>query len=257
MAKIGSPLFILREECAKDLMAVLEKLAQIGYEGIEFLGFFGRKPADIKNELDSCGLAAVGNHVPFDYFAGNTSKVIDEHQEIGCKYITIGAPPADGMPNGLHYTQTIETIEKIGGAMNSAGMKLLYHNHAEELKSRVDGTTILEHIFDDARPDLLCCELDLGWISIGDDDPAFYLRKYKDRCPVIHFKDYIRTEHHSFLFRPTGYGIMNNAHLYDLSLLCNPEWYIMDHDCAYDRDSYFDLKISLDYFKNLMTVVNI
>ena len=87
MAKIGSPLFILREECSKDLPAVLEKLAQIGYEGIEFLGFFGHKPADIKSKLDSCGLEAVGNHVAFDEFAQHTDKVIDEHKELGCGYI--------------------------------------------------------------------------------------------------------------------------------------------------------------------------
>jgi hypothetical protein len=54
---------------------------------------------------------------------------------------------------------------------------------------------------------------------------------------------------------PTGYGVMNNAELYALSLSCKPEWYIMDHDCAYERDSYFDLAVSLDYFKNLMAVM--
>jgi len=50
---------------------------------------------------------------------------------------------------------------------------------------------------------------------------------------------------------------MNNAGLYALSLQCDPlpEWVVMDHDCAYERDSYFDLKISLEYFKNLMMVV--
>ena len=253
MAKIGSPLFILREECAKDLMIVLEKLAQIGYEGIEFLGFFGHKPSTIKNKLDSCGLKAIGNHVAFEEFSGNISKVIDEHKEIGCGYITVGAPGVDGMPGGENYARTIEIFEKLGEAMNAAGMKLLYHNHAEELKAKVNGKTILENIFDDTRSDLLYCEPDLGWISIGGENPAYYLEKYKDRCPVIHFKDYIDTSD-SFLFRPTGYGVVNNAELYALSLACNPEWYIMDHDCAYERDSYFDLAISLDYFKNLMTV---
>ena len=90
-------------------------------------------------------------------------------------------------------------------------------------------------------------------MSIGSADPAYYLEKYKDRSPVIHFKDYMPAGD-SFQFRPTGYGIMNNAELYATSLSCNPEWYIMDHDCAYERDIYFDLAISLEYFKNLMSV---
>ena len=253
-ARIGSPLFILREACEKDLLAVLDKLAQIGYEGIEFLGFFGHKPSAIKNKLVSCGLAAVGNHVPFDYFADNTDEVTDAHKEIGCGYITVGAPGADGMPGGADYARTVETFERLGEAARDAGMKLLYHNHAEELKNKLGGKAILEHIFDDTRPDLLYCELDLGWISIGGGDPAYYLRKYKERCPVIHFKDYMPDDNTGFIFKPTGYGVMQNAQLYALSQKCEPDWYIMDHDCAYERNSYFDLEISLEYFKNLMTV---
>ena len=249
MAKIGSPLFILREECQKDLTGVLDKIAQIGYDGVEFLGFFGRKPSEIKNKLDSCGIIAIGDHVAFDEFAKNTDRVINEHKEIGCGYITIGAP-------GYINTETTETFERIGEKMNAADMKLLFHNHAEELKSKPGGKSVLENIFDDTRPDLLYCELDLGWISIGGAQPDYYLRKYKNRCPVLHFKDYIYNEIGDFIFRPTGYGIMNNAELYKITVDCDspPEWYVMDHDCAYKRDSYFDLKISLEYFRNLIEV---
>ena len=261
MAKIGSPLFILREECGKDLFVVLEKLAKIGYEGIEFLGLFGHKPQDIRKKLDSCGLTAIGDHVGFNEFAENINKVIEEHKELGCGYITINelrsfcSPNSDGLPGGDNYPRTIETIERIGESMNKSDMKLLFHNHADELKHKVNDKTILENLMDDTRPDLLYLEPDLGWMSIGGADPAYYLEKYKNRCPVVHFKDYM-PQKDSFLFKPTGYGIMNNAVLYELSLTCEPkpEWYIMDHDCAYERDIYFDLKISLEYFKNLMMV---
>lgn len=258
MAKIGSPLFILREECAKDLMAVLDKLAQVGYEGAEFLGFFGCTPQNIRKRLDSCGLLAIGDHVAFAEFAQNTDKTIDEHKEIGCGYVTIGAPGADGMPGNKNYGRTIETYERIGERAKAAGMKLLFHNHAEEVKIICGGKTALEHIYDDTRPDLLYCEPDLGWIGIGGKNPEYFMRKYANRCPVVHFKDYILTDESTkdFLFRPTGYGITDNANLYKISLDCGfpPEWYVMDHDCAYGRDPYFDLKISLEYFKNLIEV---
>ncbi|MCL1794144.1 MAG: sugar phosphate isomerase/epimerase [Oscillospiraceae bacterium] len=257
-AKIGSPLFILREECKKDLMAVLGELSEIGYEGIEFLGLFGHKPSEIKSRLDSCGLAAIGDHVGFGEFAENTDKVIAEHKEIGCAYITVGAPGPDGLPGGASYPETIDTYERIGETMKAAKMKLLFHNHAGELKYKVKGKTILENIFDDTRPDLLQCEPDLGWIAISGADPAYYLQKYKDRCPVIHFKDYIPAKTETgFMFRPTGYGAMDNAGLYALSLGCRPDWYIMDHDFAYGRDPYFDLKISLEYFRSLMAVTDL
>ena len=258
MARIGSPLFILREECGKDLMGVLGRLAEIGYDGIEFLGMFGHKPSDIKNKLDSCGLTAIGDHVSFGDFESNTQKVIDDHKELGCGYITIGGPQADGLPGGENYNRTLESLARIGETVNKAEMKLLFHNHADELKRIVNGKSVLENMLDDVCADLLYLEPDLGWMRIGGADPAYYLKKYAKRCPVVHFKDYMPGDADKFVFRPTGYGIMNNAELYELSLCCNPlpEWYIMDHDCAYERDIFADLDISLDYFKNLINVTN-
>ena len=258
MAKIGSPLFILREECQKDLMSVLEKLAEIGYEGVEFLGYWGYKLADVKSKLDSCGLIAIGNHVGFNEFTQNIDKTIADNKNMGCKYITIGGPEPDGLPGGGDYSKTLDCYAKVGEAMNAANMTLLYHNHAAELKNFHAGKSILENLMDDVKPGLLSLEPDCGWIQIGGGDPFYYLDKYANRCPVVHFKDFIPDPkaENGFLFRPTGYGIVNYAELYKktLSFDKKPEWYILDHDCAYERDIYFDMKISLEYFKNLMTV---
>lgn len=274
IVKIGSPLFILRKSCEKDLMGVLERLAEIGYDGVELLGLFGHSPSAIKEKLDSCHLKAIGDHVSFDEFTNNTEKVIEEHRILGCGYITIGTLPVDGLPGGENYARTLEMIEKLGELMNSAGMKLLFHNHAGELENTANGKSILENILDDCRHDLLYLEPDFGWMQIGGADPAYYLKKYRNRCPVVHFKDYIPEDPEkaaqsysyngkentlksdSFMFRPTGYGIMNNAGLYALSLSCNPvpEWYIMDHDCSYSRDEYEDLALSLAYFKSFINV---
>jgi sugar phosphate isomerase/epimerase len=254
MAKIGSPLFILREECKKDLMHVLDRLALLGFDGVEFLGLFGFKPGDIRKKLDDCGLRAVGDHVPYSEFADETNKVIEERAELGCGFITLSGPDADGMPGGSAYPRTIETIQRIGEAVNRAGMKLLYHNHAEELRQKVGEKTVLEHLLDDTPADCLYLEADLGWMQIGGANPAYYLKKYKNRCPVVHFKDYMPYDNpEGFIFRPTGYGVMDNVTLYlaTLQLEQTPEWYIMDHDNAYERDIYGDLKLSLEFFRNL------
>ena len=259
MIKIGSPLFILRDECSKDLMLVIERLAEIGFDGIEFLGLFGHAPADIRKKLDSCGIVAIGDHVPFIDFINNTDKVIADRKEIGCSYITVSPPSAEGMPGESKYSETLDAVKKLGAAVNSAGMTLLYHNHAEELRSTINDKTVLEHIADDIDPDLLSLELDLGWIKIGGADPAYYLRKYKDRCPVVHFKDYSPANNkEGFIFRPTGYGMLRNAVLYNITLgfAKKPEWYIMDHDCAYNRDIYSDLALSLEFFKNLANITS-
>jgi sugar phosphate isomerase/epimerase len=254
MVKIGSPLFILREEAQRDLFRVLERLAEIGFEGVEFLGFFGNKAAAVRAMLNSLGLTAIGNHVPFDEFSRETGRVIDEHKEIGCGYITIGALEQDGLPGSAGYPRTIENITRIGEAVSAAGMKLLFHNHAEELQ-KVNGKTILSHLLDDTPDNHLYLEADLGWMQIGGANPLEYLRRYKNRCPVLHFKDYLPYgNEQGFIFRPTGYGVMDNAGLYVAALALDPppQWIITDHDCAYERDIYSDLQLSFQYMENLM-----
>ena len=251
MIKIGSPLFILRDKCKEDLMTVLGRLAEIGYDGIEFLGLFGHKASDIKNTLDSLNVKAIGDHVGYNEFVNETDKVIDVHKELGCGYITVGSP----FSSGDEYGKIIDNFNKLGEAMNKAGMKLLFHNHREEVVITENGKSILDNLMDDTNPDSVFLEPDLGWAQIGGADPAHYVRKYYNRCPVIHFKDFIPTKD-GFLFRPTGYGVVDNAGLYTLSLACDPlpEWFVMDHDHAYDRDIYDDLKLSLMYFKDLMNI---
>ena len=55
-----------------------------------------------------------------------------------------------------------------------------------------------------------------------------------------------------FEFRPTGYGVLNLPKLMPLCLDCEPAWFVMDHDLAYERDPYEDLKLSLDYTRALL-----
>ncbi|MCL2708399.1 MAG: sugar phosphate isomerase/epimerase [Defluviitaleaceae bacterium] len=257
MTKLGSPLFILRNECAKDLFGVLDRLAKIGYDGVEFIGLFGHKPGEIRSRLDSLGIDAIGDHVPFGEFANDPEKIIEDHLTLGCRFITVGSPGPDGMPGSDGYRLTVETLNALGDKTKSAGMRLLYHNHANELRSRFNGKTALEYFFDDTDPGLLLAEPDLGWIMIGGAEPVHFLRKYRSRCPVIHLKDFIRTgEKSAFEFRPTGYGEAGYAALCAeiKKLAINPEWYVLDHDDAYGRDIFYDLKISLDYVKNLSAI---
>ena len=132
---------------------------------------------------------------------------------------------------------------------------------------------MLDIILDSCEKDGLCLEPDLGWMITAKADPSAYLHKYINRCPVIHLKDvyaedFSKTgdggglteqkalpEKGYFEFRPTGYGLLNLPKLMPLCLKCNPEWFVVDHDAAYNRDIYADLKLSLDYTRNLLMMM--
>jgi sugar phosphate isomerase/epimerase len=272
--KLASPLYILREQCANDLFSVLNKLKEIGFDGVEFLGFFGHNATEVRRCLDDIELRALGNHVSYQSMIHNIDGTLDFHATVGCSYLTVGDWHVSGFPGSPTWDQTLGGLTKISQQAQKYGITLLYHNHDNELIDHVDGHELLDVIMDSTPMQVLSFEPDLGWIEIGGGSCEYYLAKYVDRCPVIHLKDYYSTdkskhgsvrefvpqrgtaERGHFEFRPTGYGVLNLARLMPLCLNCAPEWFVMDHDLAYERDSFADLKLSLDYVKALLPLYN-
>ena len=270
--RFGSPTFLLREVCKKDLLGVLTRIAECGFDGVELFGLFGEEPKSIRQRCDEIGLLVMCDHIPYDDFVSQTDRIIEERTILGTPFITIDCIPQDKLPGTAGFSEAAEQIEHIGGLCKQAGMRLLYHNQGFDLIDTVDGKHSLEVLLDTIPADCLAFQPDLGWIALGGGDPAYFLEKYRDRCPNIHLKDYYATgplllrcasilgyerggkAYQSFEFRPTGYGIMNFPKLMPKVLSCNPEWIVADHDLSYERDSLTDLKASLEYVKKLCTL---
>ena len=51
------------------LLKALEKIKEIGYDGVEFAGYFGASAQTIRAKLDELGLVCVGGHIGLDDFA--------------------------------------------------------------------------------------------------------------------------------------------------------------------------------------------
>jgi sugar phosphate isomerase/epimerase len=270
--KYASPLFIVKDQCEADLFAVLERLKRIGYDGVEFLGFFGKPTDQLAAKLRELGLEALGNHVDYDMFRAEPKAVIAEHKAIGCKYITItGWFGQTYEPN--RFAQWVADVTEIGRMCRAEGVTLLYHNHHSEYLQKVEGQYLQDALLQAVPADALSFEPDLGWMAIAGASALACLTRYVDRCPVLHLKDYYadttgavpgdvmslggkpgRKEHAHFAFRPTGYGIMNYPALREAMIACRPEWVVMDHDLAYGRDPFVDLADSLEYAKRLFTM---
>jgi len=264
--KMASPLYIVREECQRDLAGVLKKLADIGFEGIEFLGFFGHTAEEVKHMLDENHLEALGNHVPYAELLADAEGILSFHEAVGCRYLTVAELPLDD------FAGVSAILDDLAVRAKAHGIRLLYHNHDQELIEKTEDQENLAYIMDHTKADTLALEPDLGWIAIGGGDPAHYLRTYAERSPVIHLKDYFTTDHSllgrvrefvpargtaergHFEFRPTGYGVLNLPALLPLCLACRPEWFVMDHDLAYERDSFEDLKLCLNYVRTLLAM---
>lgn len=274
MDKIGvaSPLYIVREDCQRDLPGVLGKLAALGFDGVEFLGLFGCEPAAVRAILDDLGMKAVGDHIGIDVLCADLEGQLAVYETLGCEYLSVVGIAEEAMPGTAGWDATREKYARAAKAAHARGITLLYHNHDNELLHRVDGGSQLDAILDGIPADDLSFEPDLGWIAIGGGNPLHFLEKYADRCPVLHWKDFYASDCallgdvHDFLpekgaaqrggfaFRPTGYGVMNYPALVPQSLACAPRWIVTDHDLAYENDPYQELKLSLDYVRALLAL---
>lgn len=266
---IAAPLYILREEAQKDLFGVLERLHEIGYDGVELLGLFGKKPEELRKKLDQLGMKALGDHVSTTDFLRDPQQVIADHKILGCEYLTIGWPDRDLLPGQPAYEDAIQDIQTLSALCVQEGITPLYHNHDFEFRT---SPSTLDRVMEYGRQHGLCLEPDLGWMLFGGADPAYYLKLYQDCSPVIHLKDVYavsfeqagkgeelgeekaRPEKGFFEFRPVGYGLLDLPRLMPLCLACQPKWLVADHDLAYDRDSYEDLAWSLSYIRNMLKI---
>jgi sugar phosphate isomerase/epimerase len=277
---IASPLYIVRKEAEKDLYGVFERLAELGFDGVELLGLFGREPKAIRRKAESLGLKILGNHVPVNELLKDSGKVIYDHLELGCSFITISWPAGSrGLnPGAEEFKAELERFGEASRLCREKGITPLYHNHDFEFESGCshpgsENANILDRIMSSCEKDGLMLEPDLGWMLFMQVDPAEYLKAYSERIRAVHLKDVYaedfskagsgkdlgsvkgNPEKGGFEFRPTGYGILNMPLIMPLCMACNPEWLVLDHDLAYERDSFYDLKLSLDYTKNLLEIM--
>ena len=189
-AMIGYQIYSAREDAEKDLFGTLKKIAEMGYDGVEFAGFYHYTVDEIKKALEESGLAAISAHVPLAEIEKDMFKTISDYKAIGCKYIAVPYTDDECRPGGPRFAETIRNIYKFGRLCREAGIQLLYHNHDFEFV-RLSGMYALDFLYAATDPEVLQTEIDTCWVNYSGEDPAAYVRKYAGRAPIVHLKDFV------------------------------------------------------------------
>lgn len=53
----------VKEVCEDDFFGMLEKVVEMGYDGVEFVGYYGKFVSEIKVKLVEFGLEVVGFYI--------------------------------------------------------------------------------------------------------------------------------------------------------------------------------------------------
>lgn len=248
---VALQVYSVRDYAEKDLKGTLQKIKEVGYDGVEFAGLYGHTAAEVKSVVEEIGLNPISAHVPLDEMLSDPNKVIAGYAEIGCKYIAVPHLDVDRRPGTEMFMQTIKDIEGLGETAKKHGIQLLYHNHDFEFK-KINGEYALDVLYQTVPSDLLQTQIDTCWVNIAGEDPADYVRKYSGRAPVVHLKDFVMSgkekpeqmyvllgtdsekaveqEEETFGFRPIGYGVQNFPAILTASEEAGAEWLVVEQD---------------------------
>lgn len=191
---IAVQVYSVREEAAADFDSTMRALAEMGYDGVELAGLYGKSPQEIRHSLDKWGLQAVSAHVPYEEFVKDLEGTVETYRAIGCPFIAVPYLGGERWYGGSKYQETLSYLAVIAEKCKEAGMQLLYHNHDFEFSKTQDGAYQLDAFYAASETAGLATELDLCWVKVGGADPVEYLGKYSGRCPVVHVKDFIRED---------------------------------------------------------------
>jgi sugar phosphate isomerase/epimerase len=178
-------LYSVKDQTQNDFAGTLEKVAKMGYTGVEFAGYGGISAADMKALLDSFGLTAVSSHVGYDLLKNGIEKEIEYLNVLGAKYIVC---PGTGDLKTVDAAKRLAVeFSEWGEKAKAGGLIFGYHNHDFELKAD-DGQYPLEVMFENADAGLVKMQPDVYWVAYAGLDPIAFVKKHLSRIPIIHLK---------------------------------------------------------------------
>ncbi|HZG74727.1 MAG TPA: sugar phosphate isomerase/epimerase [Paenibacillus sp.] len=191
---IGLQMYTLRNETAEDFLGTLRKVAELGYEGVEFAGYGGLDAKALRAELDGLGLKAFSSHVSLVRMLEAGDDEIEYALTLGCKHLVVPWMGEEKYATEADLAETCKQLDAIGAKCAERGIGFGYHNHSFELERTFGEKLMLDYIFDSVSADRLQVELDSCWVHNAGVDAAAYIGKYKGRIPLVHLKDMTRAD---------------------------------------------------------------
>ena len=267
---IALQLYSVRFLLEEDFYGTLKQIADMGYQGVEFAGFFDKKASEIKKVLDELNLKPVSSHISLYNFLEDFDKEVAYHKELGIKYCVVPWSNPEQRPGHEDWGKTREQYIEVGRKLKENGIELFYHNHDFEFE-KVDGEYILDYMFRDVPSEYLNPQLDICWVKVGGADPTEYIKKYSNRMKTLHLKDFIKTsdrndnlyalidskgkddkkveqnEEDTFDFVPVGQGQQDMPSILAAAEESTIEWHIVEQDRSSKHSLMDSIKLSLDY----------
>ena len=249
---VGLQMYTVRDQLQTDFEGTVEKLARIGYRNLEFAGYYNRTPEQVRALLDRLQLFSRSAHIGAQLMRQDAAAQIRSAKTIGQEYITL--PSYNFGREGLAgWRKGVAEFNQWGAMCRDAGLKLAYHNHANEF-APLEGTTGYDVLVKEVDPQLVDFELDLYWARFADQDPVALFAKYPGRFTMWHVKDLVVTGTTKGM-TPVGKGSIDFKSIFARARESGMKYFFVEHDSAaqYPGGSLASVQASYDSLRQLLT----
>ncbi len=266
--KVGIQLCGVREAMAKDFYGTLKAISEMGYEYVEFAGYFGKSGEEIKKILDELNLKCISVHQRLDFFDKNPTESINFLKAFGVKYVVIPWHDKSALAGGEGWAATVRDFNEKAKLLTENGMTLAYHNHDFEFE-KYEGRYLHDYIFEAVTEGAIVPELDTCWVRYAGLCPDEKIREFSGRVEIVHLKDFTAKrlaggpvyeligkksggtkEDNGFEFRPLGQGLQDFGKILTACEECGTELVIVEQDKTYGSMTELEAaRISREYLK--------
>lgn len=240
---IGLQLYTVRDAMRKDPAATLEKIAQIGYQSVESVGytsdekFYKMDPLAFSKVLKQNGLVMPSAHYRFGIernegeivngtILHDWQRAIDDAAVVGLKYMVLGGLAMVERGGIDRYKYIADELNIAGENCKKAGIQLCYHNHDFEFEKQ-SGTTPYDILLG-TDENLVKMEIDLYWVTKANQDPITLMEDHPGRFPLWHVKDMERSVEQKFT--EVGNGTINFKQIFRHAKKAGLQYFFVEQD---------------------------
>lgn len=186
---IGVQLYSVSGPAKADLPGTLAAIKKMGYDGVEFAGYYGKPAKELRQLLDDNGLRACGTHTSLATMVGDQLQpTIEFNQVLGNRFLIAPSLPKANIATLEAWAKTAETFNGIAAKLKPLGMATGFHNHTVEFQP-LEGQIPLEYFCTRTSQDVIV-QLDVGHAVRAGADPAAFIRKFPGRARSVHIKEW-------------------------------------------------------------------
>ncbi len=220
--------------------------------GMHTLDMTGMTADDCRKSLDTHGIQAVSWMAGGQHYDTEIDAHIEAAATLGCPYMCWGYAPAN---NAEEMEKAYPVMHKAASMIRAAGMTMIYHNHDHEFKNHQGDLIAFDWLMSHFDKELVQCELDIGWVKYGGEDIVETIRKYDNRCPILHIRD-IREISTRGEFIEIGNGILDFTSILQAGGAAGTEWAIVEHTKPLAVEPVQGMRIAAETLRPVISNLN-